>query len=125
MNFTSEQITKAKAAKSVEELLAIAKENGMELSEEEAKKFFAELNKEGEIADDELDNVAGGICDSRPESVPITTTGGGEICPYCNGTLFRTKENLDPNGDNYDIHACDTCGATFRRYHKGDEWTTN
>ena len=29
MNFTPEQIAKAKAAKSVEELLALAKENGM------------------------------------------------------------------------------------------------
>ena len=35
MNFTPEQLTKAKAAKSVEELLALAKENGTELTEEE------------------------------------------------------------------------------------------
>ena len=62
MNFTPEQITKAKAAKSAEELIALAKENGMELSEEEAAKYFAELNKEGELADEELDNVSGGAC---------------------------------------------------------------
>ena len=60
MNFTPEQITKAKAAKSVEELLAIAKENGMELTEDEAAKYFAEWHKEGELADEELNNVSGG-----------------------------------------------------------------
>ena len=60
MNFTPEQITKAKAAKSAEELIALAKENGMELSEEEAAKYFAKLNKDGELANEELDNVVGG-----------------------------------------------------------------
>ena len=62
MNFTPEQLTKAKAAKSAEELIALAKENGIEISEEAAAKYFAELNKEGELADEELDNVAGGAC---------------------------------------------------------------
>ena len=36
MNFTPEQLEKAKQAKSAEELLALAKENGMELTEEES-----------------------------------------------------------------------------------------
>ena len=40
MEFTPEQLTKATAAKSAEELIALAKENGMELSEEEAKNYF-------------------------------------------------------------------------------------
>ena len=126
MNFTPEQLTKAKAAKSVEELLAIAKENGMELSEEEAKNYFEQWHKEGEIADDELDNVAGGICDSRPASVDIKTNGGGqETCPSCGGLVTRWKENLDPNGDSYVLHGCTSCGKTYRRYYEGDAWTEN
>ena len=60
MNFTPEQLTKAKAAKSAEELIALAKENGIELTEEEAAKYFADLHKEGELADEELENVSGG-----------------------------------------------------------------
>ena len=52
MNFTPEQLSKAKAAKSTEELLTLAKENGIEMTVEEAAKYFAELNKEGEIADE-------------------------------------------------------------------------
>ena len=62
MKLTQEQLTKAKAAKSVEELLALAKENGLELTEEEAKNYFEQWHKEGELADEELNNVAGGAC---------------------------------------------------------------
>ena len=69
MEFTQEQITKAKAAKSVEELLAIAKENGMELTEEEAAKYFAEWHKEGELSDEELNNVSGG-CGGSSDPAP-------------------------------------------------------
>lgn len=59
-NFTPEMIEKARAAKTVEELLALAKENGMEMTEESAKAYFEQLHKSVELADDELDSVAGG-----------------------------------------------------------------
>ena len=62
MKFTDEMLEKAKTAKSAEELLAMAKAEKVELTEEEAVKAFAELNKSGELSDEELDNVAGG-CD--------------------------------------------------------------
>ena len=55
-----ELILKAKTAKSEEELLALAKENGMELSEESVRAYFEQMHKTGELDDDELDNVAGG-----------------------------------------------------------------
>ena len=60
MQITAEQMQKAKQAKTAEELLTIAKENGVELTEEQASEYFAELHKEGELTDDELDAVAGG-----------------------------------------------------------------
>ena len=60
MKFTDEMLEKAKTAKSAEELLAMAKAEKVELTEEEAAKAFAELNKTGELSDEELDNVAGG-----------------------------------------------------------------
>jgi len=59
---TPELLEKAKQTKSPEELIALAKENGAELMEEEANTYFAKINKSGELADDELDNVAGGGC---------------------------------------------------------------
>ena len=48
--------------KTVEELVALAKENGIELTSEEAEEHFARLNKSGELSDEELDNVVGGGC---------------------------------------------------------------
>lgn len=53
---------KAKQAKSAEDLLTLAKENGIEITEDEAKAYFEQLNKSGELSDDELDSVAGGGC---------------------------------------------------------------
>ena len=60
MNISKELIEKAKTAKSAEELLEMAKAENIELTEEQAAKAFAELNKIGELSDEELDNVAGG-----------------------------------------------------------------
>ena len=61
--FTPELIEKAKSAKTPEELMALAKENGMELTEESAKAYLDLLHPQtGELSDDELDNVAGGGC---------------------------------------------------------------
>ena len=67
MKFTDEILEKAKTAKSAEELLAMAKAENIELTEEEAAKAFVELNKTGELSDEELDNVAGG-CDEFKET---------------------------------------------------------
>ena len=60
MKYSKELIEKAKTAKTAEELLAMAKAENIELSAEEAEKAFAELNKTGELSDEELNNVAGG-----------------------------------------------------------------
>lgn len=63
-----ELLEKAKQAASAEELLAIAKENGVALSEAEADAYFKELNhpdeQSSELSDDALEEVAGG-CGSR------------------------------------------------------------
>lgn len=63
MEYTNEMIEKAKAAESAEALQALAGENNIEMSAEEAESYFAELHpKSGELSDDELENVAGGGC---------------------------------------------------------------
>ena len=65
MEMNNELIAKAKEAKTPEELMVLAKENNMELTEESAQVYFNQLNpKTGELSDDELDNVAGGGCQS-------------------------------------------------------------
>ena len=55
-----ELLEKAEQAKSAEELIAIAKEYGLDIAEEDAAAYFEESDKSGELSDAELDNVAGG-----------------------------------------------------------------
>ena len=72
-NLNPEMIEKAKAAKSAEELLTLAKSNGVEMTEDEAATYFAQLNpKSGELDDDDLDNVAGGACGSGNNSNAVS-----------------------------------------------------
>lgn len=59
--FTDEMLEKIKQMKDVKELFVLAKENDMEITEEEAQVYFAQLNPQSdELADYELDLVAGG-----------------------------------------------------------------
>ncbi len=61
-NLTNEMLQKAGECKTVEELLNLAKENDYPLTEKQATAKFNQLNKIGELADEELENVAGGAC---------------------------------------------------------------
>lgn len=78
--FTPELIEKAKQAKSAEELLALAKENGIELTENGAKAYFEQLNRSGEISDEELDNVSGGGCHTKVNGTEYTVVTSGCSC---------------------------------------------
>ena len=60
MNISKELLEKAKTAKTAEELLEMAKAENIELNAEEAAQALAKMNKNGELSDEELDNVAGG-----------------------------------------------------------------
>ncbi len=59
---TPELIEKAKTAHSPEELLSMARENGIELTNEQAAEGFERLQKQGALSDEELDGVSGGGC---------------------------------------------------------------
>ena len=73
-NLTPEMIEKAKAAGSAEELLELAKANGVEMTADEAAAYFAQLNpKSGELDDDDLDAVAGGGCESSTGHTVVTS----------------------------------------------------
>ncbi len=102
-NFDSEMIKKAKSAKSVEELLEIAKANNVKLNSEDAVTYFAQLNpKCGELDDDELDNVAGGACSQASEA---------NTCPHCGTVLTRIDfcDGVDPAIRPY--YLCYGCGS--------------
>ena len=61
MTYTKEQILKAMDCKTADELLELAKAEGVELTREQAEEYIAELGKR-ELTEDELKHVAGG-CD--------------------------------------------------------------
>lgn len=72
-NVKPELIEKAKKAKTAEELRALAGENGMELTEEQANAYYAQFHPtSGEMADEELENVAGGGCHSGDGRLVVT-----------------------------------------------------
>ena len=105
MKMNNELIAKAKEAKTAEELMALAKESGEEITEERAKAYFDLLNpKTGELSDDELDNVSGGGCYS--DGGRLKTTSGYKCKHYADGqstygikgTCCRCKYwGVDPN----------------------------
>ena len=61
---TKEQIQKAMACETVEELMALAKAEGVELTKEEAESYMEELS-DFELDDIALKNIAGGKCYMR------------------------------------------------------------
>ncbi len=91
-----ELLEKAKLAEKAEELITLAKENGFDLTEEEAEAYFAKLNpKAGVLADDELDDAAGGErCGTIYDSGrPVITAFNS--CEYFERE--KTREKI-PNG---------------------------
>ena len=81
-NLTPELIAKAKAAESAEKLFEIAKANNVELTEEEAKTYFEQLNANGAVSDDELKDVAGG------GFLGIINNPADYRCPHCKSKIY-------------------------------------
>ena len=69
---TKEQIEKAMACETAEELMELAKEVGIELTKEEAEAYMAEL-KDFELDGDTLKRVAGGGCYMETAKLPPKT----------------------------------------------------
>ena len=116
MRFTNEMIEKAKTAKTAEELLAMAKSENIELTEEEAAKVFEELNKSGELSDEELDNAAGGGCGDSNKSgdTPKYSVGQrGCTCVGPNKVYYVIEEVLPKVDGTYQYRI---------RYEGSDDW---
>ena len=118
MELNNEIRAKAKAAKTPEELIEIARENDVEMTEEGAKAYFDLLHpKTGEISDDELDEVAGGAC-YRGDGRMVTT-----VANLCREWRCK-KDGSRMESDHRPI--CCKCGKTafcsnckFCTYEKG------
>ena len=60
---TKEMFAKAMQCKTVEDLIAYAKSEGVELTKEEAEAYFEEFS-ECELKDGDLKHIAGGDCEN-------------------------------------------------------------
>ena len=80
MEFSKEQMEKAKACKTVEEFQTLAKAEGLEFSEEEARVYFNATHA-GELSEDDLDRVAGG-----KGRVKVWSGTFNAKCPFCDAS---------------------------------------
>ena len=105
MELNKELLAKAKEAKTPEELLTLAKENGTELTAESARMYFDLLHPQtGELSDEELDNVSGGACYGRDDCLMTTIAYG---CRYYEPATTK-------NGVNGTCGACRYWDRTYR-----------
>ena len=75
---TREQVEKAMSCKTAEELMALAKARGVELTKEEAEAYMAEM-EDVELDSDALKQVAGGMCYSAGMGSDQRCNRGGGI----------------------------------------------
>ena len=92
MELTKELVAKAKEAKTSEALMALAKEAGIDMTEESAALAFEQLNsKTGELSDSELDNVSGGCGGGYDAGRPHPQFAVGETVLYIHSWLGATR----------------------------------
>ena len=98
----------------------MAKSENIEMTAEEAAKYFAELHKTGELSDEELDNVAGGcggeeITEPKYKEGDLVWISGGFACYTCG--LYRafkvTEVHRSPVGKHTYSVACPDCGEKW------------
>ena len=88
MELNKELVAKAKEAKTSEELMALAKEAGIDMTEESAASLFEQLNsKTSELSDSELDNVSGGCGGGYDAGRPHPQFAVGETVLYIHSWL--------------------------------------
>lgn len=98
-SFSDETLMKAKSVANAKELLNLAKENGTELTLEQAQLFFTRLSQpSGELADEELDNVSGGACSTAYTMDGVRLVSSGQTCEFyeckcCQGPVCLNSYN--------------------------------
>ena len=103
MDFTMEQIQKAMTANSAEELFAMAKEDGIELTLTEAEEYYSELHKNQELSDDELSAITGG----KGEYNGIKE--GSRIAKECGFYMFENERIQEAAEHGCDVIRCYNC----------------
>ncbi len=117
--------TEARNTQTVEQLKELAKQNGLEMTDEEAAAYFELAHRERrtmELADEELENIAAGGC--TQEGRPVKTifdSCAGWACKHC----LQWPEGEKHNCKVEKKEVKKTCGnCKFCVYKKG-VWSCN
>ena len=109
MEMNKALLAKAKEAKTPDELMSLAKENGVELTEESAASYFDRLHPQtGELSDSELDNVSGGCGGGYVAGRPKPRFAVGETVLYIHSWLGANRITAT--------------GKVVKRSYKNDGW---
>ena len=108
-----ELLKKARAAKSSEELLQLARENDIgDFTEENAKAYFEAMHRSGELSDEELEQAAGGCKKGGRTVVTVLNSCNHWRCDACNFDLKPqrpSKVGLDPRASYLPEEALQGC----------------
>lgn len=131
--FDVQTVEQAKQAKSAEELLALANENGVEMTPEEASAYFAKLHPvSGELSDEELVNVAGGGCGCNKDlqwpkvGDLVLLKKSSKYCPACGSdhVYVEARGNLATKQINRSYtFRCTVCGKVYETAGPIDSFT--
>ena len=103
-----EILAKAKAAKSADELIGIAKESGRDITAEQAEVLFKRLSQNGELSVEELESAVGGCGDSK-WSPTIDCDALRDNCGWPGRTPYECQGTTE-----YSRWACKECGGAVR-----------
>ena len=117
MEITQELIEKAKTAEDADALRAFAKENGIAMSQDEAKRCFANLHLNRALSDEELDNVSGG-CGKTPYDPKKEVRNPWECCSNwtCICGSRQTDWQRNPNNPSdytVNVQCCAKCRLLY------------
>lgn len=114
-----EMILKAKKANNADEILVLAKENGIEMTAESANAYYDQLHKTGEVSDEELSNVSGGGCHAKDGRLVVTVANFCDLwtCEDCGRGCYGDFSQhecrtgfylLERTGNKHPV-VCNTC----------------
>ncbi len=108
-------LEKAKEAGSAEELVKLAKEHSIDITEEKAEKYLAKIKnstKNGELEDDDLDSVSGGACHIKVDGKKRTVVTSGLKCftGLYREASINAQTTSDVRADWYTFSSKGCCG---------------
>lgn len=80
-------LKKAQNVKSKEEFLTLLKENGLDISGEKADELYAQIKSHGEIGDDDLGKVSGGVSFNPKGYLRTTIVYNCNLFEYAEGAV--------------------------------------